>query len=50
LINNDQALQLERETRQAVAKFEQSLLEQKHLREQLTKRLARFCHPDNIYR
>ncbi len=45
---NDQALQLERETRQAVAKFEQSLLEQKHLREQLTKRLARHCHPDNI--
>jgi len=45
---NDQALQLERETRQAVVKFEQSLLEQKHLREQLTKRLARHCHPDNI--
>ena len=47
---NEQALKLERETRQAVVQFEQSLLEQKHLREQLTKRLARYCHPDNIYR
>jgi FAD/FMN-containing dehydrogenase/Fe-S oxidoreductase len=45
---NDQALQLERETRQAVVKFEQTLLEQKQLREQLTKRLAKHCHSDNI--
>jgi hypothetical protein len=45
---NDHALQLERETRQAVVQFEQTLLEQKQLREQLTKRLAKHCHPDNI--